>query len=271
MQVPEAERILAKRIAWSDLRVPLATVGRSRLDAGAGPPGDGPLYLIASVQRGTLQCGEVSVGAGCAILAPPGAAVIAANAVAVVHARFRIALTTAIDPLAGLDLPIVVGAGEARAQWEALATAGATPEPGRIWARVRARGLVIELLAALLESAVRDRSLRLRPQGPDWLCAALDALEKRLGDRRLDVAALARAARLSPSHFAHRFRAAVGTAPRTFLRQRRIERARTLLEERPDLSIKEIAGECGFPDALRFARAFRAQIGETPSRWRISG
>ena len=42
--------------------------------------------------------------------------------------------------------------------------------------------------------------------------------------RPLDVPALARAAHMSPSHFARRFRAAYGEIPYSYLMPRRIER-----------------------------------------------
>ena len=47
--------------------------------------------------------------------------------------------------------------------------------------------------------------------------------------RPLSVAAIARAALMSPAHFSRRFRAAYGETPYAYLMSRRIERAQALL------------------------------------------
>ena len=70
------------------------------------------------------------------------------------------------------------------------------------------------------------------------------------------VAELAAAVRLSPSRFAHLFRAQTGLAPLQYLHVLRMAHARVLLE-RTSLTVKEVMAEVGMSDPSHFARAFR--------------
>ncbi|HTU75322.1 MAG TPA: helix-turn-helix transcriptional regulator, partial [Trebonia sp.] len=57
--------------------------------------------------------------------------------------------------------------------------------------------------------------------------------------RSLDIAAIARAALMSPAHFSRQFRAAYGETPYSYLMTRRIERAKALLRQ-GDQSVTEV-------------------------------
>jgi AraC-like DNA-binding protein len=85
--------------------------------------------------------------------------------------------------------------------------------------------------------------------------------------RPLDVPALARAALMSPSHFARRFRAAFGETPYQFLLTRRIERAQALLR-RGDLSVTEVCVAVGATSLGSFSARFTELVGEPPSAYR---
>ncbi len=85
--------------------------------------------------------------------------------------------------------------------------------------------------------------------------------------RPLDVAALARAALMSPAHFSRRFRAAYGETPYAYLMTRRIERAKALLR-RGDLSITEVCLEVGCSSLGSFSARFTELVGETPTAYR---
>ena len=85
--------------------------------------------------------------------------------------------------------------------------------------------------------------------------------------RPLDVAALARAALMSPAHFSRRFRAAYGETPYAYLMTRRIERAKALLR-RGDLSVTEVCLEVGCTSLGSFSARFTELVGETPTAYR---
>lgn len=85
--------------------------------------------------------------------------------------------------------------------------------------------------------------------------------------QRLDVAALARDAHMSPGHFARSFRAAFGETPYGYLMTRRIERAKALLR-RGDLSVTEVCLAVGATSLGSFSKRFSELVGESPSAYR---
>jgi AraC-like DNA-binding protein len=88
-------------------------------------------------------------------------------------------------------------------------------------------------------------------------------------DRPIRLSELAELAGLSSSHFTRTFKNSVGSTPLSFIRHRRIERAKTLLAE-TSTCLAQVAQDCGFSDQAHFTRAFHALVGLPPSRWRKS-
>jgi AraC family transcriptional regulator len=101
---------------------------------------------------------------------------------------------------------------------------------------------------------------------PARLRRVRDLVEERL-DAPLTLEDLAEAAGLSRSHFARCFRAATGATPYGYIRERRIARARDLLQRSP-LSIAEIAAITGFHSQSHLGRVFRGATGMTPGEYR---
>ncbi|MFE7135991.1 helix-turn-helix transcriptional regulator [Streptomyces sp. NPDC057638] len=85
--------------------------------------------------------------------------------------------------------------------------------------------------------------------------------------RPLDVAALARAALMSPGHFSRSFRAAFGETPYSYLMTRRIERAKALLR-RGDMTVTEVCMAVGCTSLGSFSTRFTELVGESPSAYR---
>ncbi|MGH3263578.1 MAG: helix-turn-helix transcriptional regulator [Trebonia sp.] len=83
----------------------------------------------------------------------------------------------------------------------------------------------------------------------------------------LDVAALARAALMSPAHFSRQFREAYGETPYAYLMTRRIERAKALLR-RGDLSVTDVCLAVGCTSLGSFSARFTELVGETPTAYR---
>src|SRR6266705_210705 len=73
-------------------------------------------------------------------------------------------------------------------------------------------------------------------------------------DERLDLAGLARHARVSTRTVARRFRAETGTTPLQWVLTQRVLRARELLEQ-TDLAVEDVAHACGFASAPQLRRA----------------
>ena len=81
------------------------------------------------------------------------------------------------------------------------------------------------------------------------------------------VAAIAAAARLTPSHFSALFHRWTGQTFMKFLNSERIAAAKRLLRD-PTLSISEIAYRIGYEDASYFTRRFKQATHSTPQQWR---
>jgi AraC-like DNA-binding protein len=96
---------------------------------------------------------------------------------------------------------------------------------------------------------------------------------KDLADARyrepLDVAALARAAHLSPAHFSREFRRAFGETPHQYLLTRRLERAAALLRN-TDRSVAEICLTVGLRSVGSFTSSFGRTYGLSPSAYRAA-
>jgi AraC family transcriptional regulator of arabinose operon len=93
------------------------------------------------------------------------------------------------------------------------------------------------------------------------------AIMRREFHRDLRVEELARAVNLSPSRFAHLFRAETGLAPKQCLARLRLERAKALLEG-SFLSVKEVMAAVGFSDPSHFSRDFKRLHGLVPTALR---
>ena len=84
----------------------------------------------------------------------------------------------------------------------------------------------------------------------------------------LTMTELAELTGLSTSHFARCFRKSVGLPPHSYVKRRRVERARELLT-RTNLPVAEIALVTGFSDQSHFTRRFRELIGVPPGAYRF--
>jgi len=91
-------------------------------------------------------------------------------------------------------------------------------------------------------------------------------IEENLGER-VGLGTLAAVAGLSKWHFGRAFKRSVGTAPHSYLVQRRIERAKQLVAE-TNRPLADIGYETGFADQSHFTHVFAAMVGATPLSFR---
>jgi len=98
-----------------------------------------------------------------------------------------------------------------------------------------------------------------------------DAVEAELTDPDLDVHRLARRMGVSARYVQMLF-AEMGTTPRAFIQDRRLElAARRLEREGLDVTVTEVAYDAGFNDLSSFCRAFRRRFETSPRNYRIGG
>jgi transcriptional regulator GlxA family with amidase domain len=86
-------------------------------------------------------------------------------------------------------------------------------------------------------------------------------------DEDLGVDRLAAAAHMSRRSFVRAFKASTGTTPAAWVRSRRLDEARRLLEA-TDLPVDRIAAACGFGNPVTLRQNFAAAFGSTPSSYR---
>lgn len=126
-----------------------------------------------------------------------------------------------------------------------------------------------------LYSLLLDFSQSLTPL-PDSRYMAAAGMEKEMilyledhfqEDISLDV--LSAQLRRTPEYLCGIFKAATGETISHYLRRVRIHRAKVLLMERPDASLREISEACGFRSLSYFGKVFREATGFTPQGYRL--
>ena len=103
---------------------------------------------------------------------------------------------------------------------------------------------------------------------PFVLGNVLAFIEENLG-QPLTLAELAAQAALSEYHFARMFRQSTGLAPHQYVMQRRMEKAKALVQNTAT-PLTDIALACGFNSASHFSNRFRSATGMTPSQLRAA-
>jgi AraC-like DNA-binding protein len=132
--------------------------------------------------------------------------------------------------------------------------------------------LLQTIVGALIQHAVRQgRPVRQESAArgglsPGQLRRALDMIEARLTGRP-SLPDLATLLDVSTRYFCRAFRASTGLSPHQYILQRRVERARALIQQ-GELSLSEVAIAAGFADHSQMATTFRKLLHVPPSHFR---
>jgi AraC family transcriptional regulator len=127
-----------------------------------------------------------------------------------------------------------------------------------------ARAIAVHLLRRLLKISA-PKPPPVAP--PAAVLRAVALMRSRLADG-ISLDELARAAQLSPFHFARQFKAATGHPPHDYHIRLRVDRAQELLRTRGrEWTLAAIASECGFVDQSHFSRHFKRVVGVTPGEY----
>ncbi|MES2039745.1 MAG: AraC family transcriptional regulator [Pseudomonadota bacterium] len=94
----------------------------------------------------------------------------------------------------------------------------------------------------------------------------LDYIEDQL-DTTLNLEELATMANMPLLRFLRSFAHATGTTPHAYITERRLQRARLLIKN-SNLSIADIAADCGFSHQSHLGSAFKSRLGLSPQQYR---
>jgi AraC family transcriptional regulator len=137
--------------------------------------------------------------------------------------------------------------------------------------RLYLEGLAAALAVHLLRSSGWSRRSPIQHQGglaPKQFRRVLEYIDAHLTGE-LGLVELAAIVELSPHYFGEAFRISTGRSPHRYVMERRVERARDLLQGK-DLPIGDIAYAAGFSSQSHFTANFRRITGVTPGRFRRS-
>ncbi len=132
------------------------------------------------------------------------------------------------------------------------------------FAGLRMSGMMLQVVAEILLGRA-DLPTEPLAHAP-FLENAADTISHRCHEN-LRLGEIAKACKLSPSHFRYLFNRHFGLTPRAYLRRARLRRARELMVGTA-MTLSEIAMKSGFATIHSFSRAFRATVGSSPREFR---
>ena len=133
---------------------------------------------------------------------------------------------------------------------------------GSLYAEALGTQLAVHLLRRYATASFHEPSVR-GCLSPEQRRRIGEYIDDRIHES-LTLQTLASVLNLGPCNFMRRFRQSFGISPHAFVVERRVERARGLLQGRA-MSVKEVAFTCGFADQSHMTRVFRASLNTTPS------
>lgn len=139
---------------------------------------------------------------------------------------------------------------------------------GRPYADSLATGLALQVIRRY--SSLKDVQMGHGGMAPHRLRKAIGLIDHHLAveeEGRVALRSVAKEVGMSYFHFSRAFKQAMGMTPTNYIAERRIERAKALMEE-TDLPISEIALRSGFSSQSHFTTSFRRLSGVTPRSFR---
>lgn len=123
-------------------------------------------------------------------------------------------------------------------------------------------------LVKCLEDMQKELSASKAPQtAGEGLFASLENYVTRHLSEQITLSSLCRHCGMSQTTANRVFRRSASMSFLEFLTQKRIARAREIMDANPKIMIKQVAAECGFCDPLYFSKVFKTYAGCAPSEY----
>ena len=100
-----------------------------------------------------------------------------------------------------------------------------------------------------------------------FLLRTVEIVNEHLTTRNYGVETIASELNMSESTFRRRLLAVAGETPKAYISAIQMQKASSLLTSRHELSISDVAMQCGFEEASSFTRAFKRVYGVAPSQY----
>ena len=95
-----------------------------------------------------------------------------------------------------------------------------------------------------------------------------DFIRKNLSDENLSVNGIAEQMGVTPSHLSRYFKHQMGAGVLEYIHQSRVELAKDMLKNYPEVKIRDVAARSGFCNITTFIRVFKKYEGVTPGQYR---
>ena len=96
----------------------------------------------------------------------------------------------------------------------------------------------------------------------------MEIIRKNLSAENLSVNGIAEQVGVTPSHLSRYFKHQMGTGVLEYIHQSRVELAKDMLKNSPEVKIRDVAVKSGFCNITTFIRVFKKYEGMTPGQYR---
>ena len=107
----------------------------------------------------------------------------------------------------------------------------------------------------------------IKPEDEVFMQKAIKFIGEHISDSNINIGDMAEATATSRSGLHRKMKMLLGVTPLDFIREARIKKACQMLKD--GATVNEVAYHCGFSDPKYFGKCFKAEIGMTPTEYKV--